>query len=315
MSTRDSYAYAMAAEEQRRAEAAARARELERQNHALAALLYARSLSESAAYRANVEDVVREQSRVLRVVDRQAADALARGKELAAMADHAQELSSAIEARLAQSQAALRHNLQRAAALQTTLGIAASGLQSTMCDAQSNLDTIARASSASAAFADVIAGATRRGNQERETVEATLSRIDQLDRELSFVVRDGAYDAAAMATLLAMEANGYQLREVASGQELVSMFEEKDSQRRIEVRLKKLGPTAEDQERWTLAAETFEMQGEQCLGVIADFETALVDKLALGELQRQSRQYPKRDRDSASKPKSKGKRKWRTTQS
>jgi hypothetical protein len=305
----------MAAEAQRRAEAAARAREIERQNHALAALLYARSLSESAAYRANVEDVVREQSRILRAVDRQAADALTRGKELAAMADRAQELSSAIETRIAQSQAALRHNLQRAAALQATLGIAASGLQSTMRDAQSNLDTIARASSASTAFADAMADATRRGSQDREAVEATLSRIDQLDRELSFVVRDGTYDTAAMATLLAMEANGYQLREVASGQELVSMFEEKDSQRRIEVRLKKLGPTAEDQELWTLATETFEMSGEECLGEIANFETALVDELALGELQRQSRQYPKRDRDSASEPKSKEKQKWRTTQS
>jgi hypothetical protein len=315
MSTRDSYAYAMAAEAQRRAEAAARAREIERQNHALAALLYARSVSESAAYRANVEDVVREQSRVLRAVDRQAADALARGKEIAGAADRAQELSRAIEARITECQAGLRHNLQRAAALQTTLGIAASGLQSTMRDAQSNLDTIARASSASAAFAEVMADATRRGNQEREAVEATLSRIDQLDRELSFVVRDGAFDTAAMATLLAMEANAYQLREVVSGQELVSMFEEKDSQRRIEVRLKKLGSTAENQELWTLATETFEMIGEECLGEITNFETALVDELELGELRRESRQYPKRDRDAQTRSQAKENQKWRTTQS
>lgn len=315
MSTRDSYAYAMAAEAQRRAEAAARAREIERQNHTLAALLYARSVSESAAYRSNVEEAVREQSRVLRAVDRQAADALTRGKEIAAAADRAKELSSEIEARITQCQAELRHNLQRAAALQATLGAAASGLQSTMRDAQANLDAIAHASSASAAFAEVMADATRRGNQEREAVETALSRIGQLDRELSFVVREGTYDTAAVATLLAMEANGYQLREVASGRELAAMFEEKDSQRRIEVRLTKLGPTAEDQELWTLATETFEMSGEVCLGEIANFETALVDGLGLGELRRESRQYPKRDRDAQMRSQAKETQKWRTTQS
>lgn len=311
MSTRDSYQYTMAAEAQARAEAAARAREIRRQNEGLAALLYAQSLSESAAYRTNVESVVREQSRVLAAVDRQLAGSLARNREISAAADRAQQLASSIGESLARTQSALRHNMERAAALQATLGVAASGLQDTMRDAQANLDAIARTSSASAAFADVVIDGVRRGNMQRDAIDASLSRIGQLDRELAFVVRDGACDPAAMATLLAMEANGYQLREVTSAKELVSTFEEKDSARRIEVRLAKVGLAASEQELWALAAETFDMNGEECLGEIASFETALVNELELGELRRQSRHYPKRDRDTVHQGAQKGKQ-WQT---
>jgi hypothetical protein len=295
MSSRDSYVYSMAAEAQQRAEAAARAREMGRQNAALASLLYARSLSESAAYRTNVDALVREQSRVLAAVDHQLADALAKSGEISAAADRARQLASSIDESLARTQAALRHNMQRAEALQTALGVAASGLQATMRDAHENLTTIENASSASAAFADVVVDGVRRGNMERAAIDASLSRIDQLDRELAFVVRAGAYDSAAMATLLAMEANGYQLRDVTSGEELVSTFEDKDSARRIEVRLAKVGLAESEQELWTLAAETHDMHGEECLRELADFETALVEELDLGQLQLQSRHYPKHD--------------------
>ena len=295
MSTFDSYAYTMAREAQRRAEAGLRQRELEQKNASLAALLYASSLASSAQHQSRVESVVREQTRVLAAIDHRLAASAARINEIASAAERAERLAATIRESISQTQAALQQTMARAAALEASLGVEGSLLRASLADARTNLETIERESHASAAFADLIVDGVRRGSADQRALDATLARLGNLNRELDFVVRDGVYNSAAMATLMAMQENGYELQEVMSGAELTSIFAKKDSERRIEIRLAKVGVAKSEHDLWKLMAETLDMKGEECLAEIDDFTTVLVDELRLGTLKRDSRQYPKHD--------------------
>ena len=125
-------------------------------------------------------------------------------------------------------------------------------------------------------------------------------RLNQLTREVSFVTRDAALSPAAMLTLTAMRANGYELRETLSEQGLISYFQQEGTGHHIAVRVAHMGPVpGTDTERWDLLAETCGPPGNQCLEEMMDFETA-VQLLDLGELRRNGgRVCPKDGTDSA----------------
>lgn len=116
--------------------------------------------------------------------------------------------------------------------------------------------------------------------QELET------QLTQGERELGLVFHSEAADIAAMGLLLAMEENGYTLREVEQdGPDggAVSYFEQGETQHALAVRVTRDARRAATEQAWSLLAETFGVSGNACLGMLDDFETAF-DAQDLGRL-------------------------------
>ena len=134
------------------------------------------------------------------------------------------------------------------------------------------------------------------GQAERITAKAaedhqTVSeRINHLERQIRFVSQNQASGPAAMAVLICMEENGYVLKGAESAEGLTSYFSQSEEEHQIAIRMT---PAKESNKEWELLAETYDMEGEDCLWEMEDFETAM-EEMELGDLTRgQLRVYPK----------------------
>ena len=163
-----------------------------------------------------------------------------------------------------------------------------------MAQAEQTLDQIDRLSQLNLAGAEDLARAARETSQLAGKQIQLEQEIAAVERAVRFVSLKAELAPAAMTTLMCMEANGYQLGETDSRDMLTFYFQKAERDHQIAVRL---APVKEDGATWDLLAETFEMQGTECLEELDDFETAMED-LELGRLVRGDfRVYPKDDRD------------------
>ncbi len=123
--------------------------------------------------------------------------------------------------------------------------------------------------------------------RDQVSIELELS---QIENEVRFISTNSQLAPAAMATMICMEENGYSLVQATSEQGLVSYFKHAEQKNIIAVRI---APVQDQTIGWELMAETFHMQGSQCLDEMDEFEAAFED-LELGELARGNlRIYPK----------------------
>lgn len=252
-----------------------------------------RSLARAGQHAAGAEIAYRQCVDRLRSCERQVQAAAA---ESAAAAQALGALRCETEASRAQLTAAaseLRAELDRAARLDAAIAAEEQRMSRTIGEAQRSLEHVARVAEQGTATIGELAPA------ERERLAARQGEIErnlhQIDLEVRFLGHDAALAPAAVATLMAMEANGYQLRDTASEGDLVSYFAREGAAHQIAVRMAPVERRGEDVAAWELVAETFGMAGEDCLYEIEDFETAF-EQLDLGRLTPGRRVYPKDDR-------------------
>jgi hypothetical protein len=118
------------------------------------------------------------------------------------------------------------------------------------------------------------------------------SRLSTLESQIRFATLQSELTPAAMATLMCMEENGYELKETISDKGVITYFQKIASEHQIAVRLQ---PMVNQSNTWDLLAETFNMSGSACLEELDDFELTM-DDLELAQLSREKfRIYPKDD--------------------
>ncbi len=299
MSTIQSYSWEQSrdAARQQRAEAELARRRLE----------LARRKAERAAtqHRSNLELARRAESQ-----GRAALDGLgARAARLEGRIDGLAERSRAaagqlagLECRLSQSQAelararsALRAEVVRVATLEQRTERAVAELMVDLARARQGLEAVERVAAAGVEHVDDLARDTSLGAVLGDELGAQDQRIRQLEAEVRFVTQRAELAPVAMATLLAMESNGYHLRDTLTRGELVCYFAQAGAGHQIAVRMAPVERAGEDLARWDLLAETFGLADETCVHELADFETA-AEELDLGRLSRgRLRIYPKDD--------------------
>lgn len=216
--------------------------------------------------------------------------------ESAAAAQLLAELRREAEANRMQLAAAareLRTELDRAVRLDAAMVGEAQRLSQLVDEAHRSFENVARLAEQSTAAISEITPAER---ERLATRQIEIERnLHQIELEVRFLSHEAALAPAAVATLIAMEANGYQLSDAVSEGDLVSYFERESAAHQIAVRVSPVARKGEDITAWDLVAETFGLVGEECLYEIEDFETAFQD-LNLGRLTPGRRVYPKDDR-------------------
>jgi len=222
-----------------------------------------------------------------------------------------QNEAAGLNADVRQQSAALEHTrtaITRARAHLEQQIAAAKAMSARTDDARDLLaGAIEQASSGLAASEAVAASGTRLGDTLShaeatgrhlvDTETALVGRISQLEMELGFLDRYEHTRPAAMALLAGMEANGYRLHETLTRGELTAYFSKADSEHQIGVQLRPEQRPGEQTERWELLVETFGMVGNECVGEIDDFDSAM-EWIDLGELVSGGtlRNYPKAER-------------------
>jgi chromosome segregation ATPase len=314
MSTRQSYDFleAAAAEQRRAAEVQRRQMRLAQQRTAQAAADHRRQM---------------EQLRIARAAERQmqenrqvAARAEARQRELGSRLDSLGARQAETDRQLAEARRSLDQlsqqaeasrrallaarqavevELQRAARIEAEMGREAANLASAMADARNTLGEVHTLGQATVESLDELSPAEGEALQARQVeLEA---EIRKLEGEVRFLTQDEAVAPAALMTLLAMEANGYHLRETLSREGLVAYFARADEEHQIAVRSRAVAAGGRGAEGWEVVAETFGLTGEECLYELEDFETAVED-LSLGRLAPGRRIYPKGSPDRSVAP-------------
>lgn len=294
MSTRQSWEYApdrSAAARAAVAEAERRLR-LERQRAERAMIAYRQNLDRVRESERRGRQAAAEHARNRRSLDRLAGREAALAGELSSARRDLDGLARDLEASrsaLAAAEAAVEAELACAARLAAEVGAQSEVIAGAIGDAQTALGELADLGRASAESVRELSPAEREAMAARQRdLEAGIRR---LEAEVRLLAHDEATAPAALMTLLAMEANGYHLRETVSAEGLVAYFEHADAAHQIAVRTR---PAKRDRAEacWQMTAETFGLAGESCLFEIEDFETA-VESLDLGLLAPGDRVYPK----------------------
>lgn len=163
-------------------------------------------------------------------------------------------------------------------------------------EARQGLAAVERMARATVRDAEILTKEARRTEELALTQGEIASRLARIEREIRFVTQDQALAPAAMATLMTMEASGFQLRDTISRKGLVAYFAKSDLEHQIAVRLAPAARSGENVERWEALAETFGYHGEKCLQELASIEKTM-EQLDVGSLEPTSfRVYPKDDR-------------------
>ncbi|MBI4317673.1 MAG: hypothetical protein HY675_04215 [Chloroflexi bacterium] len=137
-----------------------------------------------------------------------------------------------------------------------------------------------------------------RDEGERQQLEAMAEESARLSREVQFVSQDPQLRVPAMATLSAMQANGYVLRETVDKDGLVGYFQDREKTHQIAVRIQPPEQAGSGHsERWRMEVETFHLAGEECLYVLEDFVEG-VKETSVVAAELVERRYPKRDGES-----------------
>lgn len=173
------------------------------------------------------------------------------------------------------------------ALLQQSIGIAEQTLQHSNELAAIGLDDAKQLTSVSAQ------------TQQTATQFAELERqIQSLGRQMEFIRQNESLAPAAMTIILAMQENGYELKQSHSQEEMICYFEHQQHKYQMAIRVAPAIRQGEDIETWDMLAETFDTPGQQCLEELCDFDTA-IEQIELGELVRVNRApypiYPKDD--------------------
>jgi hypothetical protein len=288
MSTHQVYRYeeSSAAAQRRAAELAQRELRLSQGRAAQATVAHQRVLQRLGESGRRASAVAAAQRRSRQALDAVGAREATLAHELAATRQDLTQLAweaEATRAALEAAEQAVRAELARAARLEAEIGCEASRMAEAIAEAEG---TLAEISALGRATAESL------GELSPAEGEALAARQREIESRVRFLTQDAATAPVAMMTLLAMEANGYHLRETVSQQGLVAYFTRADAAHQIAVRTRPAARDGESAARWEVAAETFGMTGESCLYEIEDFETAVED-LDLGRLLPGDRVYPK----------------------
>ena len=220
---------------------------------------------------------------------------------------------------------------------QASLREALEALRAQLADADAEWEAVraARASGREAAPSTTeglrrLAAAVRSGAQALESIEAALreaahrldyltrsaegdeaaaralreklSRAAQLSAEMTFLLRDARLVTPTVLTLLAMQSNGYTLRETTSKDGLIGYFVSADRSHQVAVRHRPAGAqrselarALEQETAYQMEVETFQQQGEACLDVLEDFVLGLEETHLADVTWAPPRRYPKRD--------------------
>ncbi len=284
MSTRQSYSYLeeAQAEHRRQAELGRRQLRLAQDRAERAAAAHRQAAAAHHRARQGLASVERQSAAA-------ASEAAATRQALGALE---RDLESS-RAQLATAQQELTVEIDRVGRLESAAAAEAVEMAEAMRDAQHSLDAVVELAGAAAESVAELSPAEGERLQARQN--ELEESIRQLESEVRFLTQDAALAPASMVTLLAMESNGYRLRDTLTREGLVSYFERQGAAHQIAVRMAPAERRGEAVERWDLVAETFGLRGEDCLFEIEDFETA-VEELELGDLVPGNRVYPKDDR-------------------
>jgi hypothetical protein len=297
MSTRQPYDYELEQAEVARAaaETQRRAVELARLRAERAAAIHAEGLALSREHERLRSSQLGLQARALEeqqtALSTLAERARAAGFTLDGLEDQVRTSGVALE----QAQAELRVQMDRLVELERSARLQEAALTATLADAR---QTLGRIGSLRAAYTENLSflGDASTAGWTFGAVQGDLEeRIRQLEAEVTFVTQHADLSPVAMVTLQAMESNGYRLQGTLGREELVVYFQKEGAAHQIAVRVAPAARSGEDVHRWDLLAETFDMQGEVCLGELDDFETAMEER-GLGRLRRkEGRVYPRDD--------------------
>ena len=318
MSTRQSYSYRRAgASFLQQAEIARRQIRLAQERAAAAAAAQRREMERLRAERARLEAITRAADQGRQRVDRRVAETAAvhrrAGQHLASQAnelravaseaaanrralDHLEQSLARSRAELFRAETELRAEIDRITCLDAEIAAETVGLTAAIASAHQSLNEIAGlADAAIESLGEMSPAELEELRNEQMELEAS---VRQLETEVRFLTADAAIATPALVTLLAMEANGYRLRDTLTHEGLVSYFEREGERHRLAVRAAPVARAGESSEQWNVVAETFGMVGEGCLSEIEDFETA-VEELEVGILVPEDRIYPKDQRGGA----------------
>ena len=281
MSTVQSFSYEAGETSRLRAEIARRQLGLARQRCAAAATQHQLAAQQLVQQRRELQATAAEAARTEQALGRI-------GREL-----------SRTRGELVEAQRALRSELDRAAQLDAGIAMEEVGLAAAIAGARRGLGEVAAVADAAVEHLGELSPVEGEALQARSA--ALEDSVRQLESEVRFLTADAAAAPAALVTLLAMESNGYRLRDTLSREGLVSYFEREGERHRLAVRMAPVARPGESREAWELVAETFGMEGEDCLYEIEDFATA-VEELELGTLLPEQRVFPKDQRGGVRLP-------------
>ncbi len=196
--------------------------------------------------------------------------------------------------RLQHAKEAIRGQIEQLETMQQQAGHERDLMNASIADARRALQMSERLVSGEDAMREV-GEALRVGAQATERERELQTRLSRVEAELSFVTARAESAPMAMLTLMSMEQNGYVLREAATRGDLVSYFQRADEAHILAVRIKPIGSDSESVEAWDLMAETFEIAGEGCHGMIEDFDTAINELTDDAVTRRPHAQVLKRD--------------------
>jgi len=279
MSTVQDYQYRVSENAKQQLEAERRRRELE--------------LARLKAERAEAQRRQREMELAQRKQEANVLSAQAALKNDLAKAEQALAQS---KAQVNQAQNELQTQIQAVQNLQKDSDQEYAKLQSSLQQAQDTLEQTNRTASTGVQDTELLIDASARRLQMGNQIGELDQQIQTLQQEMNFVNLQAELQPAAMALLIGMQANGYELKSTLTQGDLICYFKQLDSEHQIAVRMSPAIRRGEDIETWDLLAETFNMEGDLCLEELDDFDTAM-EEIDIGELQRINRHpfpiYPK----------------------
>jgi DNA repair exonuclease SbcCD ATPase subunit len=298
MSTTQSYNYQAQENERRRLEAERQQRELElaRLRAEQAQAIHQETIARSQASQRETQRTLQEQQQTLQASQAKATELSSQAASLQTSLAATERALEASRAKVVQAQTDLQTQIAAAKRLHHEAGQEEQQLKDSINQAQDTLQQVENVAAIGIADADALVRVAGQGHEMDKTTIEINQQIQRLEQEINFVTQQAELQPAAMAVLMGMQQNGYELRDTLSKEGLIYYFEKADSKHKIAVRMASATRAGEEVQRWELLAETFEMVGETCLEELADFDTAM-EEIGIGELQRGNyRVYPKDER-------------------
>jgi len=277
-------------ERQRQAELAAQRRREQAQ------AIHQETIARSQAYQRETQRTLQAQQQTLQASQAKATELSSQAATLQTSLAETERALEASRTQVAQAQADLKTKIAAATALHKAAEQEEPQLKDSINQAQDTLLQVEKLAAIGIEDADALVRLAAQGHDMDKKTTELNQQIQHLEQEINFVTQQAELQPAAMAVLMGMQKNGYELRDTLSKDGLIYYFEKADSKHQIAVRMNSATRAGEDTQRWDLLAETFEMVGETCLEELADFDTAM-EEIGIGDLQRGNyRVYPKDDR-------------------
>jgi chromosome segregation ATPase len=277
-------------EKQRQAELVAQRRREQAQ------AIHQETIARSQAYQRETQRTLQAQQQTLQASQAKATNLSSQAATLQTSLTDTERALEASRTQVAQAQANLKTQIAAATALHQAAEHEEQQLKNSINQAQDTLLQVEKLAAIGIEDADAWKRIAAQGHDMDKNTTELNQQIQHLEQEINFVTQQAELQPAAMAVLMGMQKNGYELRDTLSKDGLIYYFEAADSKHQIAVRMNSATRAGEDSQRWEMLAETFEMVGETCLEELADFDTAM-EEIGIGELQRGNfRLYPKDER-------------------